>query len=70
MKSVKFDESKNTVHVMVVWAFAYRKAREFNYEDFSNNMHFKRRIENMDTLLKHIFDVNYRNKIYMERFNK
>ena len=68
-KSVKFDELKNSVHVLVVWAFAYRRARKFNFEEFTNKIHFKRRIENMDNILKPILNVNYRNKVYNERFN-
>lgn len=60
-KSVTFDESKNEVHIMYVWTYAYKKSRMLPQE-FINQQHFKRRIELCEIILKPILTVNYRKK--------
>lgn len=68
-KSVTINESNNRIHLLVAWAFAYRKARESTYELLAiDRYHFKRRIERSELILKNILSNNHRCKIYNDRF--
>lgn len=65
-KSVTFDETKNRIHIQITWKFAYSKARV--NKEFSDIIHFKRRIEQMEPILKNVFDLNHRITVYNQRF--
>lgn len=68
-KKVTFNEDKNEVYNMVVWNFAYRKAREDIYKFFRlDRLRFQRRIQHAEILLSDILNYNHRCRIYNLRF--
>jgi hypothetical protein len=69
MKRVRFDEGKNKVYTIVAWNYAYKQARDNFYERLAwDRAHFQRRIHHFSTIVKNVFTVEHRNKIYCERF--
>lgn len=69
MRRVKFDETKNKIHIMTLWPFAYRNARKVYWELMVlDRIRFQRRIEQVGKIICHIFDYNHRCNIFKERF--
>ena len=68
-KSVKFNEDKNAVYLLVVWNYAYREARKSNFQQqYLDRLRFERRIRQSEDLICKILDKHHRNVIYRERF--
>ena len=67
-KSVTFDESQNRTYPMVVWSYAYRMARQWNYREALDRSHFKQKISIVESMLRPFLAINHRNTIYNERF--
>lgn len=68
-KTVKFNEEKNVVYTLFTWEYAYRKARESNYEQYIlDRYRFQNKIKYVENLLKDVLEEKNRNKIYIERF--
>ena len=68
-KTVTFNEKKNSIFTLFVWSYAYRKARESDYEQYVlNRYRFQNRMKYAENLLKNVLEENYRNKVYNERF--
>lgn len=67
--NVQFDETKNEVHRMITWNYAYRCARENMYERLARDrLHFQRRIKRISIVLNCVLTEKHRQKIYCERF--
>ncbi|XP_044763074.1 uncharacterized protein LOC123320007 [Coccinella septempunctata] len=70
-KKVTFAEGPElcTVHLMVKWSFAYRKARKGLWEQFArDNERFKYRANIFGATLDKFLQPEHRQKIYEERF--
>lgn len=68
-KKVTFS-SKNDVHIMVVWQYAYRAYRKKYWEFFPlDRIRFKDRIDKISKIVTPILNCEHRNKVYEERFN-
>ena len=69
MKRVTFNE-QIFVHSLFVWAYAYKKARQSNYEQqILDRYRFKNRIKDAENILETVFDKKHRTKIFKERFD-
>lgn len=69
MKRVNFNEENNITYIMCAWAYAYRKSRLNNWEEkYLDDLRYKHRIKVFESKLKPYLTVEYRNKIYIERF--
>lgn len=66
-KIVSFNETKNKVHTMYAWQYAYREARRSNWE-MVDRCRFQRRVQLVEELLKKYLTVDYRQKVFTERF--
>lgn len=65
---VGFDESKNVVHTMHVWLYAYKQARKGEWGQVARDRHrFKRRIQKIEDRLSHIFTEDHRLMIKLSR---
>jgi len=70
-KYVTINEDKNHVYYLVVWKYAYKKARKGEFQKaYLDRIRFKRKIEEMEKTLCSVFDLNHRCTIYNERFAK
>ena len=64
-KKVSFDESKNTIHYMYVWTYAYRSCRQRYWELFYlDNLRFRDRIKRIKPKLDEILSVEHREKVF------
>jgi Phosphatase-1 catalytic subunit binding region len=69
MPRVTFDESRNEVHSMVVYSFAYKNARKRYWEYFAADARrFQKRIERISVVISPILSDEHRYKMYRERF--
>lgn len=65
---VHFDETKNKVHRMYAWQYAYRESRRID-KKVIDGIHFMRRILRLEEeVFRNIFTINHRLRIYNERF--
>lgn len=66
---VTFDETRNKVHHMVVWLFAYKNSRR-NYWEFKamDSWRFRKRIEDTEKIINHVLEPKHRCKVYKQRF--
>lgn len=68
MKTVHFKTTP-TIHLMYVWNFAYRSARQGEWQIYArDHERFGFRIQQTSVLLNKILMAEHRNKIYNERF--
>lgn len=67
-KAVSFDESKNKVHLMVAWSFAYKRSRMMPQE-FIEKHHFNRRIEKCQLILEPILDSIHRDTVFKKKID-
>ncbi|KAK5648087.1 hypothetical protein RI129_002979 [Pyrocoelia pectoralis] len=68
-EEVIFDESRNKVHVMVVWCFAYTEARKGPWQTMAlDRYRFHRRIEQLNRILSPVLQENHRAEVYHKRF--
>jgi len=68
-KRVTFNEEKNIIYPLFCWSFAYKKARQNDYEKFIlDRYRFEKRIKCVEMLLNSILIESHRNKVYNERF--
>jgi IS1 family transposase len=69
MKNVSFDESKNKVHRLIVWSYAYQQARIGQWECAARDRsRFQRNIETVSVVLTAVLESDYRLRVYQERF--
>ncbi|CAH1957465.1 unnamed protein product [Acanthoscelides obtectus] len=66
-KTVSFNETKNKVHIMYAWQYAYREARRSNGE-MADRCRFQRRVQLVEEVLKKYLTVDYRQTVFTERF--
>lgn len=68
-KKVKFDETQNKKHILIVWSYAYKQARKSIWEEKARDrFRFQRRIKDVTTVLTKILKSEHRSRIYNERF--
>ncbi|XP_058458886.1 uncharacterized protein LOC131435234 [Malaya genurostris] len=68
-KKVRFNLNPE-VHEIRAWDFAYRHARKGEWEMAARDRErFKKRIEETEHILKHVFECTLRDRIYHERFS-
>lgn len=68
--NVTFILEKNQIFILHTWLFAYKKARQSNWQqDVLDRYRFREKIKNSEKMLTYVFDKNYRKKIFEERFN-
>lgn len=64
-----FNESKNEVHEIIAWKYAYRQCRVNVCEQTARDRaRFQRKIQGLADTLNEILTKEHRNKIYFERF--
>lgn len=69
MKRVAFDTAKNKTYPLVVWNYAYREARRGHWNMvMADRYRFQRRISDIGKVLVNVLSVEYRERIYKERF--
>lgn len=69
MGKVRIDESKNEMHRMYAWTYAYRQSRKCNWEEmYLDRLRFKNRISYVNDMLHLYLSSEFRNKIFHERF--
>lgn len=67
---VKFETSKNKLHNMVTWRYAYEQARRGHWQIAAlDRSRFERRISEANKVLADILNCNHRKRIYSERFS-
>jgi len=68
-RRVNIDLSKNTIHHMMVWSYAYKQARKGEWEMYARDRaRFRRRIDEAHKSLSPILDSTHRHHIYLQRF--
>lgn len=68
-REVKFDMSKNKIHNLVVWRYAYEQARRGHWQTVAvDRSRFERRIVETNKVLENILKTDHRMRIYKERF--
>lgn len=61
---VKFDMTKNKIHNMVVWRYAYEQARKGHWQTVAlDRCRFARRVEEANQVLGYVLDCNHRKRI-------
>lgn len=69
MKEVRFDTSKNQIHHLFVWDFAYRSHRKPYWEYFAlDRWRFCQRCQKVNNILRPILNDVHRKKVFKERF--
>lgn len=68
-KRVRFDESKNKVHNMHCWIFAYRQSRTGAWETAARDrFRFEKRVRELEDKLTIVTHTENRSRVYKERF--
>lgn len=68
-KKVRFDDSRNKIHTLRTWSYAYRQARKGLWErEAIDRIRFQHRIDNVHIVLRDILVAEHRLQIYLERF--
>lgn len=68
-REVKFDITKNKIHNMVAWSYAYKQARKGQWEQVAlDRFRFHQRIKKVNVVLEKILNCSHRQRIYFERF--
>lgn len=69
-QKVKFDETKNVTHNLLVWSYAYQQARRGHWQTVAlDRCRFERRIIETNKVLENILKTDHRNHIYKDRFS-
>lgn len=69
MGNVKIDESLNVTRTMYTWVYAYRQSRKSNWEEaYLDSLRFKNRVKRAGIMLNPYLNIEFRSKIYNERF--
>lgn len=67
-RHVHFNEIV-TRHTIYAWSFAYREARKGDWQTcILDRIRFLNRIRCLEHLLENVLSVEYRKKIFMERY--
>lgn len=68
-RKIRFDMTKNKIHNMVVWSYAYEQARRGHWQIVAvDRSRFDRRIAETSKVLEDILMSDHRLRIYKERF--
>lgn len=69
-QKVKFDETKNVTHNLIVWSYAYQQARRGHWQMVAvDRYRFERRIVETNKVLENILKIDHRIHIYKDRFS-